>query len=99
MLSDIRSSDESGDDLASSTETERFTAYNLPRSLSEADNQTRSDELQGNGPLTRQNTTPTNLERVSSGIYLTIIPRARMGSESIAHEIELRPNGLLTQSP
>ena len=88
MLSDIRSSDESGDDLASSTETERFTAYNLPRSLSEPDNPTRSDELQGNGPLTRQNTTPTNLERVSSGIYVTIIPQARMGSESIAHETE-----------
>ena len=31
--------------------------------------------------------------------YLTIIPRARMGSESIAHEAEgRRPNELLTQS-
>ena len=70
MLSVIRSSDESGgDDLASSTETEHFTGYSLPRSLSEVDNPTRSDEPQGNGPLTRQNTTPANLERVSSGIY------------------------------
>ena len=32
--------------------------------------------------------------------YLTIIPRARMGSESIAHEAEgRRPNRLLTQRP
>ena len=69
MLSDIRSSDESGDDLASSTETERFTRYNLPRSLSEEGNPTRSDELQRNGPLTRQNTIPANLKRIDSGIY------------------------------
>ena len=34
-------------------------------------------------------------------VYLTIIPRARMGSESIAlaHEVEPWPNGLLTQRP
>ena len=31
--------------------------------------------------------------------YLTVIPRARMGSESIAHEADRRPNGLLAQRP
>ena len=31
--------------------------------------------------------------------YLTIIPRARMGSESIAHEAEGLTDGLLTQRP
>ena len=35
---------------------------------------------------------------ITAGSYLTIIPRARMGSESIAHEAE-RPHGLLTQRP
>ena len=33
------------------------------------------------------------------GVYLTIIPGARMGSESIAHDSGRRPNGLLTQGP
>ena len=31
-----------------------------------------------------------NLFNITESIYLTIIPRARMGSESIAHEAEGR---------
>lgn len=71
MLSVIRSSDESGDDPVSSTELEwlrGLRGYNLPRSLSEEDNPSRSDGVQRNVPLTRQNTTPGNLARVLSGI-------------------------------
>lgn len=71
VLSDICSGDESGDDLVSSTELERLRGlrgYNVPRSLSESDNPSRSDGVQGSGPLTRQNTTPGNLERVFPGI-------------------------------
>ena len=33
---------------------------------------------------------PVVLDRLLFCVYLTIIPRARMGSESIAHEVEGR---------